>query len=971
MRVTGRPTGPLRRALLVATSLGLVAAAAGFAAAAPPAGPRPWTGLRAGVGVVDDTWHVGAGAGQYASNPNPQDVSFEWDPNLQHVKQASSYGVASRLSIRALVLRDGQGHPPVALVKTDNYLSQDMLSRRAAQILAADGSAVTYDHLMISATHDHNSPYYATPEAGVWAFQDVMDLRMFEDQARRIARAVETAERSLRPARVGATTVAFSGMQGNIAGADVNEDGSPTGYPLQDNDHGLVVMRVDDVSGPVPAPLATWVNYAQHGESLDGYDLISADWLAPFQRYVDRATGAPVVFSQGSVGSAEGPYEHAYPAGQAPTTNDQGQPVATVFGHMGYAQAERGAHLLADRVVAAWRAIGGAPGPAVQVPWQTDVPVTMLTHLIAGPVSHPYPSVGNCRTGPSQGDPGLPAAGLPNCERVSSAGGPVLPAPDAITALKAAGLPVPDNYDASSFASVEENLRLKLQAVRIGAILLASCACEPQSDLIKAIETRTDRSVGNMWNGFDYTDPAAVAEGWPVGFDHGLPARPVRPCYQVGASFSCPDPRDPVGVRRLTVGGSAVAHMHAQVTNDAAGWDAPSYAAQANSEPTDLTKIKGNFTHQELGAGSYAHCPGFQLSVGLGHTSDYNGYTVSYREYQSRDAYRKALTSYGPHTADYMSTRLVAMAANLMCGTPVPAEPTDPLAAADEARQSVEALVLGRLSSYYLDTWSAQIPDSAGTPAGVLQPAEQVQRFDAATFSWVGGDNWTDNPTVHVQRLVNGRWTDYADQSGEVQVVLDQPPAATAVNARVGGQRWTWTASFEAFDAWPRADVAGGQTPDGTYRFTVEGVSHRAGSGAPYRVESRPFTIVDWQGIAVSDLRKAGTSVTFVIAPVVYPRLPANRSRVRWYADDQGATPGHSIVCKTCTFRPWARTGTVSTARVVVFGAGGGVTTVAAHRDARTGRWTATVPAGSRVAVRPGDVRDAFGETNGTGLGPV
>src|SRR5581483_4380999 len=201
-----------------------------------------------------------------------------------------------------IVMQDGLGDAPVALVKIDNYLAQDELVRRAAQILAADGSKVTYDNLLLSATHDHNSPYYSTPAAGVWLFQDVMDLRMFEYQARAIAAAVEHAEQSMVPARVGATTVQFSNFQGNIAGADVNEDGSPTGYPLQDNDHGLVVMRLDNMPDPAhPKPLATWVNCAEHGESLDGYNLISGDWLAPLQRYVDRATGVPVVFSQGSV----------------------------------------------------------------------------------------------------------------------------------------------------------------------------------------------------------------------------------------------------------------------------------------------------------------------------------------------------------------------------------------------------------------------------------------------------------------------------------------------------------------------------------------------------------------------------------------------------------------------------------------------------------------------------------------------
>ena len=129
---------------------------------------EPADRLLAGAAVVDSTWHVGASAGQYSSTQEPS-LQDEWDPNLQHVKNASSYGVQSRLTTRALVLQNPGGYP-VALVKNDNYLAQDMLTRRAAALLQERGSKVTYDHLLLSATHDHNSPYYSTPAAGVWLF---------------------------------------------------------------------------------------------------------------------------------------------------------------------------------------------------------------------------------------------------------------------------------------------------------------------------------------------------------------------------------------------------------------------------------------------------------------------------------------------------------------------------------------------------------------------------------------------------------------------------------------------------------------------------------------------------------------------------------------------------------------------------------------------------------------------------------
>src|SRR3954470_19501474 len=388
----------MKRALVHLLAGALVAGGSGPAPAEDPA-PQ-WTGLRAGVGEGDATWHVGAGAGQYASEalsvpearhpesvPDtvqqwPADIANEWDPNVEHVKQASSYGVASRLTMRAIVLQDGQGHAPVALLKVDNYLAQDYLTRRMAAILAAHGSKVTYDHILMSATHNHNSPYYSTPSWGVWAFQDVMDLRMFEYQARQGAAAIEQAEQSMVPARVGATTVQFPDFQGNIAGQDLDNDGAPAGYPMGVNDHGLVVMRFDDVSGTTPKPLATYVNYAEHGESLDHTDLISEDWWAPFERFVTQLTSVPVVTSQGSVGSAEGPYDFRYPEGQTPTTTDGGDTVYKIWSHENFAQVERGTHLLAEKVVDAWNAIGSG-NSSVQAPYDENPVVDMVTHWVA------------------------------------------------------------------------------------------------------------------------------------------------------------------------------------------------------------------------------------------------------------------------------------------------------------------------------------------------------------------------------------------------------------------------------------------------------------------------------------------------------------------------------------------------------------------------------------------------------------
>ena len=75
--------------------------------------------------------------------------------------------------------------------------------------------------------------------------------------------------------------------------------------------------------------------------------------------------------------------------------------------------------------------------------------------------------------------------------------------------------------------------------------------------------------------------------------------------------------------------------------------------------------------------------------------------------------------------------------------------------------------------------------------------------------------------------------------------------------------------AIEVFDAWPRADVDGGQIPDGTYRFVVDG-RHRAGSAKPYTLASETFQVTPWEGLRVADpVRLDGGLASFTTAPVL------------------------------------------------------------------------------------------------------
>ena len=182
----GRKMGSVARAFAVLAAIGAIALLAPIASTPATGGP-----VRAGAAAVDASWHVGASAGQYAS-----DGSFVGahgvDPTTHSYRKSASYGIQSRLSARAIVVEGADGQR-MALVKNDLYIPQDLLYRRTAQMLEQGDSGIDRANLTMAVTHDHSSPYYSSTSWGAWAFQDVFDVRFFDYYAQRMAQAVEEA----------------------------------------------------------------------------------------------------------------------------------------------------------------------------------------------------------------------------------------------------------------------------------------------------------------------------------------------------------------------------------------------------------------------------------------------------------------------------------------------------------------------------------------------------------------------------------------------------------------------------------------------------------------------------------------------------------------------------------------------------------------------------------------------------------
>jgi hypothetical protein len=168
-----------------------------------------------------------------------------------------------------------------------------------------------------------------------------------------------------------------------------------------------------------------------------------------------------------------------------------------------------------------------------------------------------------------------------------------------------------------------------------------------------------------------------------------------------------------------------------------------------------------------------------------------------------------------------------------------------------------------------------------------------------------------------------------------------------------GRQEWNWTANFEAFDSFPRAAVPGGQTPEGTYRFVVDGQRKNGMELTPYHLASAPFTVSRWGGHTATDPKRTDTELSFVVAGK-YPRT--YNSQFRYVHDD-----GNQTLCKTCSFRPWASKANVTAVTVHIVR---GDTSFDVEATLTAGRWVVPVQAGDVATIQPGGIVDDFGETN-------
>lgn len=276
-------------------------------------------------------------------------------------------------------------------------------------------------------------------------------------------------------------------------------------------------------------------------------------------------------------------------------------------------------------------------------------------------------------------------------------------------------------------------------------------------------------------------------------------------------------------------------------------------------------RIEQNFDTDEL-----AGADGFRIPLMFGVTSDWTGYYVTKWEYENRNHYRESMMPYGPDGAEHVVGTLVEMAGQL-AGGPQATTDVSPTRAADDAILDAQygAMVAGEQA---VRGYRAAIPANQGDVGTLQAQPTDVDRFETAQVTWVGGSNAVDLPLVELQQERDGVWTTVADSSGhEIVVRMEDASIVEDPDQANPLREWTWTASWE---------VPWDQPLDTTYRFAIEGTYRSdqpdparstffdpAGADRTYQTTSQAFGVADTGGIPVNDVRDNGAALRFTFEP--------------------------------------------------------------------------------------------------------
>ena len=277
-------------------------------------------------------------AGEFRAAVVKVDITPDTPQMLLGYAARKSTGVLDRIHHRILALDDGTTQ--FFIVSSEFCVISPAEYDKVAAVLARE-HGIKPEHFWWTLTHTHSAP-----EMGPAGLPAVFMAERYEHKPdpaytaiaeQKLIEGILEARRQLAPARLG---VGWGHAQANINRRARNAAGKTTlgMNPDGPTDRKIGVLRIDHVDG---RPLALVANYAIHGTVLGAQNLqISGDAPGVVAEYVEKKSGAPLLFINGAAGNLA-PIYSVYPNARA--------------GHLDEFEV-----LLGDKIVAAAGAITAA-----------------------------------------------------------------------------------------------------------------------------------------------------------------------------------------------------------------------------------------------------------------------------------------------------------------------------------------------------------------------------------------------------------------------------------------------------------------------------------------------------------------------------------------------------------------------------------------------------------------------------------
>lgn len=222
----------------------------------------------------------GAAAGDLRVGAAKVDITPTDLAGLTNLWRQPFEGVHDNIYLRALVLDNGAAKAAIVAADLVEFGDTTVIRQRIAK-----DRGIPVDHIIITASHDHNAPRAGKVTPGATAQVGGPATDAYTDTVYdKILEAVRKAESALQPARVGIGT--------GRADVNINRDEfTPRGWILGNNpdrpsDKTVWVVKFETPAGE---PIALLMNYAVHAVVLGPQNkLVTGDISGAAERFVEQ-----------------------------------------------------------------------------------------------------------------------------------------------------------------------------------------------------------------------------------------------------------------------------------------------------------------------------------------------------------------------------------------------------------------------------------------------------------------------------------------------------------------------------------------------------------------------------------------------------------------------------------------------------------------------------------------------------------